>query len=261
LTRYFCVLAGAWVAATLAFGQAPQPPAAPAKPAQTFPAELVKAGENLFVQDCAFCHGRDTGGGESGPDLTRSKIVADDVDGNQIGPVVRNGRNAMPRFTVTDQQLAGLTAFIHTQKSIAESQKGGRKGVDPKDLATGDIEKGKQYFNGTGKCNSCHSPTGDLAGVAKRNEGLRLMQRLMNPRGAKVKVSVTTASGETVSGTRAYVDEFTIALRDAAGRYHSWPASKVKVQTDDPAEAHVDLLAKYTDDDIHNLMTYLMTLK
>jgi cytochrome c oxidase cbb3-type subunit 3 len=35
----------------------------------------------------------------------------------------------------------------------------------------------------------------------------------------------------------------------------------VKVQADDPAEAHVDLLAKYTDDDIHNLMTYLMTLK
>ena len=85
MTRYFCVLAGAWVAATLAFGQAPPPPAAPAKPAQTFPAELVKAGENLFVQDCAFCHGRDTGGGESGPDLTRSKIVADDVDGNQLG--------------------------------------------------------------------------------------------------------------------------------------------------------------------------------
>jgi hypothetical protein len=35
----------------------------------------------------------------------------------------------------------------------------------------------------------------------------------------------------------------------------------VKVQADDPAQAHVDLLAVYKDDDIHNLMTYLMTLK
>ena len=60
------------------------PPAAPAKPIRTFPAELVKAGETLFVQHCAFCHGRDTGGGESGPDLTRSKIVADDVDGSDL---------------------------------------------------------------------------------------------------------------------------------------------------------------------------------
>jgi len=30
---------------------------------------------------------------------------------------------------------------------------------------------------------------------------------------------------------------------------------------DDPAEAHVDLLAKYTDDDIHNVMNLLLTLK
>src|SRR5437016_11002553 len=85
-------------------------------------ADLVKAGESTFVQQCAFCHGRDTGGGESGPDLTRSKLVADDVDGSQIGPVVRNGRNTMPRFTVSDQELLGLAAFIHTQKTIAENQ-------------------------------------------------------------------------------------------------------------------------------------------
>src|SRR5215831_13572104 len=72
---------------------------------KTYPADLAKAGETTFIQHCAFCHGRDTGGGESGPDLTRSKLVADDVDGNQIGPVVRNGRGTMPRFTVTDQEL------------------------------------------------------------------------------------------------------------------------------------------------------------
>ncbi len=255
------VLIALLITASVAFTQAPRPPAAPAKSAQTFPAELVKAGEALFVEHCAFCHGRDTGGGESGPDLTRSKLVADDVNGSQIGPVVRNGRNNMPRFTVTDQELSGLVAFIRTQKNLAESQTGGRKGVDAKDLATGNIDKGKEYFNGTGKCNACHSPTGDLAGVATRNEGLKLFERIMYPRGAKAKLTVMLPSGESVSGTRAYLDEFTVALRDSSGRYRSWPAAKVKVQVDDPAQAHVDLLAKYTDDDIHNLVTYLMTLK
>ena len=33
-------------------------------------------GASVFVQNCAFCHGRDAGGGEEGPDLTRSKLVA-----------------------------------------------------------------------------------------------------------------------------------------------------------------------------------------
>jgi len=177
--------------------------------------------------------------------------------------VIRNGRpqTAMPAFTVSDPELASLVAYIHAQKTIAESQNGKRKGVDTADLRTGSVEKGKAYFNGAGNCASCHSPTGDLAGVAKRNDGLKLMQRLMYPRGAKSKMTVTLPSGETVTGTLAYRDEFNVALRDSTGAYRAWPAGKVKVKVDAPAEAHVELLAKYTDDDIHNLMAYLLTLK
>jgi cytochrome c oxidase cbb3-type subunit 3 len=144
---------------------------------------------------------------------------------------------------------------------MPQSQKGGRKCIDASDLTTGDIGNGERYFNGAGKCNACHSPTGDLAGVASRHNGLKLFERLMYPDGAKATMTVTLGSGEIVTGSRAYLDEFTVALRDASGRYRSWPAARVKVKVDDPAEAHVDLLAKYTDDDIHNLMTYLLTLK
>jgi cytochrome c oxidase cbb3-type subunit 3 len=243
--------------ASFAAAQSPQPSSQP------YPPALVEAGESRFLQDCAFCHGRDTGGGEDGPDLTRSKLVAEDSGGDKIGAVVRNGRpqNGMPRFTVTDQELAGLVAFIHTRKTVAEAQKGGRRGVDVADLQTGNGDAGKQYFNGAGKCSSCHSPTGDLAGIAKRYEGLRLEQRLLYPRGAKAKITVTLPSGQTVSGTLAYRDEFNVALTDAYGRYRGWPLSRVKFTMEAPAEAHADLLAKYTDADIHNLMAYLQTLK
>jgi len=224
---------------------------------------LAAAGESRFVQDCAFCHGRDAGGGEDGPDLTRSKLVADDKGGDQIGPVVRNGRpdKGMPRFTVSDQELTGLVAFIQAEKTLAESQKGGRRGVDVADLQTGNAEAGKQYFNGAGKCSSCHSPTGDLAGVAKRLSGLSLEQRFLYPRGAKSKIVVTLPSGEMVAGQLAYRDEFNVALIDASGRYRAWAAGRVKFTIDAPAEAHAELLAKYTDDDIHNVMAYLQTLK
>jgi cytochrome c oxidase cbb3-type subunit 3 len=223
----------------------------------------AQTGQAEFVQQCGFCHGRDAGGGEDGPDLTRSKLVADDKDGDKIGPVVRNGRpqTSMPAFTVSDQQLAALVTYIHARKTIAESQNGQRKGVDVADLQTGDAQAGKQYFNGAGKCSSCHSPTGDLSGVATRFEGLKLFQRLMYPKDAKAKMTVTLPTGEKITGDRAYQDEFTVALRDANGNYRSWPANKVKVTVDDPAQAHADLLAKYTDDDIHNLMAYLQTLK
>ncbi|HEY1947621.1 MAG TPA: cytochrome c [Bryobacteraceae bacterium] len=224
---------------------------------------VIESGKSQFLQQCAFCHGRDAGGGETGPDLTRSKVVADDVAGNQIGVVVRNGRpeKGMPRFNVSDQELTALVAFIHDQKTKAESQKGGRRGVEVADLQTGNVEAGKAYFNGPGTCSTCHSGTGDLEGVAKRYQGLKLEQRMLYPQGATSHVTVTLPSGETVTGKLAYRDEFTIGLRDDKGWFRSWPASKVRYTVDAPAEAHVKLLEKYTDDDVHNLMAYLQTLR
>jgi cytochrome c oxidase cbb3-type subunit III len=240
-------------AAMLASGQSPQA----ASPG------LIDGGSSLFVQHCSFCHGRDAGGGEGGPDLTRSKMVADDTGGDKIGPLIRNGRpeNGMPGFTLPDAEIAGLAAFIHDQKTKAESQAGKRRGVDAADLQSGNAEAGKQYFNGAGKCASCHSPTGDLAGVAKRFQGLALEQRLLYPKGAKARITVTLPSGQVVSGELVNRDEFTVGMRDSSRRYRSWPAAQVKYTVDDPAEAHVDLLAKYTDADIHNLMAYLQTLR
>lgn len=223
----------------------------------------AERGAPLFVQQCAFCHGRDAGGGENGPDLTRSKLVASDVNGDKVSPVIREGRpeKGMPRFTVSDSDLAALVAFIHDQKAKADALAGGRRGVDVADLQTGNAEAGRQYFNGSGKCSTCHSPTGDLAGVATRFEGLKLEERLLCPQGAKAKITVTLPSGQTLTGELAYRDEFTIAMRDSARRYRSWPASQVKFTIDNPAQAHADLLAKYSDDDIHNLMAFLQTLR
>ncbi len=117
------------------------------------------------------------------------------------------------------------------------------------------------YFNGAGGCSNCHSPTGDLAGIATRYQGLQLEERMLYPKGAKSTVAVTLPSGQTISGTLAYLDEFTVALRDSGGTYRSWPTNQVKYRVDAPVDAHVTLFSKYTDDDIHNLMAYLQTLR
>jgi cytochrome c oxidase cbb3-type subunit III len=231
--------------------------------AESYPQALIESGGSLFRQDCSFCHGRDAGGGESGPDLTRSKLVTDDRNGDKIGPIVRNGRldKGMPRFEVSDQEIAGLMAFMHTQQNEASKKKGRRKGVDVSDLQTGNAEAGKQFFNGAGGCSTCHLPTGDLSGVASRYEGLKLEQQMLYPKQAKSKVTVTPSSGQTITGTLEYLDEFTVGLIDPAGMYRSWKSSDVEYKVDAPVNAHVELFSKYTDADIHNLMAYLQTLR
>jgi cytochrome c oxidase cbb3-type subunit III len=235
----------------------------PLKTDSGYPAALIESGRPLFQQDCAFCHGRDAGGGEAGPDLIDSPLVASDVKGDKIGYVVRNGRpdKGMPRFSLPDQDVAAIVAFIHEQKAKYEKHPGGRRRVDEADLQTGNADAGKQYFNGAGTCSQCHSPTGDLAGIARRFKGLKLEQRFLYPRDAKATATVTLPSGETVKGTLIYHDEFTIGVRNDAGWYRAWPISSVKYKIDAPAEAHAELLGKYTDDDIHNLMAYLQTLR
>lgn len=253
------ILTAIMVAAGAAFGQQ-APPLQKAAP-QSESQAMVETGQALFQQNCAFCHGRDAGGGETGPDLTGSKLVAKDVGGDKIGVVIHNGRPAkgMPPFNLSDQDIAALVAFIHHQAHDAETHPGGRRRVDVSDLQTGDAEAGKRYFDG--ECSTCHSVTGDLMGIAKRYEGLALERRMLYPEKATAKVTVTLASGEKVTGTLEYRDEFTIGLRDAQGWYRSWPVEELKYTIDAPADAHVRLLARYTDADIHNLMAYLQTLK
>jgi mono/diheme cytochrome c family protein len=227
------------------------------------PSGLAEAGGALFHQNCAFCHGRDAMGGESGPDLTQSKLVLNDSTGEKIAAVVREGRpdNKMPSFNFSTQEIRGIVAFIHAREAAAKAHPGGRRGVVPADLQTGNAQAGKLYFQGAGGCAKCHSPSGDLAGLANRYQGLQLEERMLYPRGAKSTVTVTLPSGKQISGVLAYRDEFTIALRDSGGAYRSWATNRVRITVQSPADAHVELFDKYTDDDIHNLMAYLQTLR
>jgi mono/diheme cytochrome c family protein/type 1 glutamine amidotransferase len=241
------------------------PPPPTATP-QTYPPEQVAAGRPMFSAQCGFCHGRDAMGGETGPDLTRSPLVAEDVRGDKLAPVIRNGRTdkGMPGFPLSEADMTAIVAFIHDTKDKAASLSGGRRAVDVADVLTGSVEEGRRYFDRA--CTQCHSPGGDFAGLAKRLEGLPLLQRMLYPaptadKPSRAKVVVTRPSGDTVSGTLAYRDEFTIALTDASGAYRSFAAHQVKFTVNDPLQAHVEQLGKYTDKDMHDVLAYLHSLK
>jgi cytochrome c oxidase cbb3-type subunit 3 len=252
----------------------PRPRPGSGTPASAAPApspQQVEAGRVRFAAQCGFCHGRDAAGGETGPDLTRSPLVAEDVRGEKIGAVVRSGRpdKGMPPMSLTEAELAGVVAFLHDARTKAKSQNGGRRSVSPTDLKTGDAAAGERYFNGAGGCVTCHQVSGPFATVATRYQGLPLLQRMLYPGSSRnagpqpspAQATVTTASGQTIAGRLAYRDEFVITLTDADGWSRSWPLDQVKVAVTDPMQAHADQLAKYTDDDIHNVLAYLQTLR
>jgi cytochrome c oxidase cbb3-type subunit 3 len=238
---------------------------------QSYDAEQIEAGGRLFGSQCGFCHGVDTYGGSGGPDLTRSEIVAGDYRGDAIGPVVRNGRPdaevPMPAFpAIGNDDLISIVAFIHDQKTQAESLEGGRRAVSAEDVQSGDVAAGRRYFEAN--CSGCHSADGDLDGIASRFDGLNLMRLMLNPasgRGvsdrATPRVTVTAADGQRYVGLLDYQDEFAIALIDAEGRYRSFSTRNIEFEINDPLERHIELLGEYTDDDMHDVLTYLHTLQ
>src|ERR1700755_573840 len=68
----------------------------------------IERGKALYGVNCQFCHGADTRGGDSGPSLLRSGLVLEDQKGEMMAPVVRAGRPGMPKFTLTDDQIADI---------------------------------------------------------------------------------------------------------------------------------------------------------
>lgn len=236
-------------------------------------AAAAERGKKLFGPTCGFCHGADAAG-KSAPDLIRSQLVLHDEAGNLIGPVIHNGRpdRGMPAFpALTNDQIADIGAFLRSRKQATSN----RFGYVIQGLLTGNAQAGESYFKGEGRCATCHSPAGDLAGIAKRFEPVDLQRRFLSPGPSLLdafmrkqskplpspKVTVHLPSGETVTGTLVRADEFNVELKDAGGWHRSFSRDGAQVQIDDPMDFHREQLAKYSDAEMHNLLAYLETLK
>jgi mono/diheme cytochrome c family protein len=237
--------------------------------------DAVKRGQAIFVPTCGFCHGTNATGGASGPNLVRSTVVLHDQGtGKAIGPVIHNGRpgTGMPAFpNFTDAQIHDIAQFLLGRTQAAAN----RMEYTIQNIVTGDPKAGEAYFQA--HCADCHSPTGDLAHVAKKYEPVALQGRLLYPQTANFfgmgpppdprtlkHVTVTLPSGQTYSGVLVRIDDFSVALREDSSVYRSWVYDDVpgiRVEVHDPLAQHLKLLHQYTDADMHNILAYLETLK
>ena len=223
-------------------------------------------GAKIYSSNCARGHGDDARGTQAGPDMLRSEAVLRDrrevLHGKELGPLLRT----LPQhnFKFDDRQLGDLSQFF--TQVINKILRSGYND-QPTGLLSGDPKAGEAYFNGAGGCNKCHSPTGNLAGVAKKYTTAALQQKFLFPGSgfrvaSKLQVAVKLRGGKTYTGDMVRIDDFNVTLRgtDGVSRTFSRTPGTV-VTTVDPFAAHEALLDKYTDADIHNLTAYLDTLK
>jgi mono/diheme cytochrome c family protein len=136
-----------------------------------------------------------------------------------IGPLVKAGlpnlQTAMPSYTeLTAEEIVDLARYIHYLRQQARFRELSSPAASP----AGDRTAGEAYFNGAANCRSCHSVTGDLAGIGRKYDLATLRARLLRP-------------GRTVPGE---------GVGPTAGQ-----------------AAHLKLLENYTAANVQDLVAYL----
>jgi cytochrome c oxidase cbb3-type subunit III len=238
-------------------------------------------GRHLYATECVDCHGPTARGVDNrGPNLIRSNIVLHDRVGSELGPFLKKGHPLQSKASaasLTDSQIADLSHFL--KQRVDDALKRQPMG-DHINIITGDVAAGKAYFEGEGKCATCHTLTGtqpgNLAGIGGRfADPVDLQQAMMFPSGrgrggrgrggpaaAPVMLTVTPAGGQSITGELVFLDDFDAQLRDSSGKLHTFTRTPtLKVVKTDPLEAHHELLDRITDKNMHDLVVYLETVK
>jgi alcohol dehydrogenase (cytochrome c) len=235
----------------------------PAYPERTVDSKAVDRGRDLYTSlGCAFCHGSDIRGGNGGPSLLRSQLVMRDKQGETIADVIQNGRpnTAMPPFPLKSNQVADIAEFLHS--FAVNSTKS--ESVSAASVVSGDAVMGEAFFRR--HCSNCHSVTGDLKSLGVRYPEPRLLQQrwLMPQRKAPVTAIVEMTGGKSIEGELVRADEFRVVLNvREEGRHRVFERSGhgAQVSIKDPLFRHKELLSIYTDHDIHNVTSFLLTLR
>ena len=267
------VVAAAWGAQLAAAGQPPRPGLYPALQRPPGDPELIARGQGIYGINCRACHGGDLRGGDlGGPNLLRSQLVLRDLQGELMGPVIQNGSTAadgsgMPAQPLSDDDVRAVAEYIHSVLASATRQGGPPEGESVElDILVGDAAAGQAYF--AAQCTACHSPVGDLQGIASRITQLQELQNTWVRGGARgavrppVDVTVTTSAGERVAGRLERLDDFVVVLTTNDGHHRSFSRRDgARIEIADPLARHRELLSVYSDTDIHNVTAYLVTLQ
>ena len=157
------------------------------------------------------------------------------------------------------REVAAVAAYVRSLGTVA-----------PESLP-GDAGRGKLVYE-RGGCANCHMVAGagvgfgpELTAVGSRRSGAFLKQTLLHPDQNLPErfeyISISPVAGAEVRGIRVNEDSFTIQLKDAAGRFHSFRKDRIRdlrrLERQTPMPSYDNLPAADLDD----LVAYLAALR
>ncbi|HKV47576.1 MAG TPA: c-type cytochrome [Candidatus Acidoferrales bacterium] len=246
---------------------------------QLAPEDVLARGKSLYDAQCSSCHAPDMRGvlEKNGPNLLQSAETLMDKQGEMVAAAVAKHN---PPINLPQDDTSAIAAYIHSIQATMGGQ-GSPPGRNPVGLTynilVGDPVAGQAAF--TRLCSSCHSVTGDLAGIATKYPDPRTLQNTwvggsstgggFFGRGGGAtgaQTTVTMPNGEKIEGKLVNKDDFLVVLTLADGTRRSIPIDNgvPKVDVQDPQAAHKKMVLLLDDPDnknMHDITAYLATIK
>jgi cytochrome c oxidase cbb3-type subunit III len=223
------------------------------------PADLAQ-GKKIYNNQCALCHGIGGAGGR-GPALNQPKLPRAPTEAALIQLIQQGipGTEMSEAWMLNQKEVRQLAAYVRSLGRVAAVR------------LSGDPARGKPLFETN--CASCHVVRGqggvggpELTDIGARRSAAHLREAVLDPNTAVPEgflvVSVTTANGQRVRGVRFNEDSFTLQLRDAGARIHSFRKSDLR---DIQKEPGVSTMPGYKDTfkagELDDLIAYLASLR
>ena len=192
-------------------------------------------GVQRFIEYCAGCHGADAKGGDKAPPLLSAAGPLNRSD-SEFFRIVRDGTTGgMPPFAqIGDANIRALLQFLRKLES-----NGASKPVSAEVAATGDADLGRALYFGKAQCSRCHLIQGKGGFIASsltsygRNRGVdEILKAITTPdtplAPSSQVVTVTTNTGQELTGVLRNEDNFNLELQSEDGRFHFLARSATK---------------------------------
>jgi len=213
------VLVCTFLCVAVCLAQSPRDPGA-AKNPLAGKAEAIEAGQKLFREGCAACHGANAEGGR-GPNLNENRDLRRMTDA-QLFSTIRHGiaGTEMPASPLPDNSVWQVAAFVRSLSAPAYLMP-----------IKGDPQAGAELFFGKAQCSACHMVRGkggysgpDLTNVAAQSTGKQLRESILQPNAridpGFIGVAVTLKNGTRLEGVAKNHSNYSVQLLDTSGKLH-----------------------------------------
>ena len=249
VTRVAALFAGMWLAGS-----------ADAQTGQYSTADIQR-GYRLYSSQCALCHGNN-GDGIAGINLSRQQFRRASTD-DDIRNTVSTGvpSAGMPPFKLQPAELSALVAYIRSGFDLGGAP-----------FRLGDAARGKAIYDGKGACAMCHRVNGngprlapDLSDIALLRQPAAIQRSLLEPAKGMLPINrpvrIVTRDGRTIRGRRLNEDTSTIQLIDENEKLVSLEKSQIQEFEAGIASAMPSFAGKLTENEIADLLAYLVSLR